>query len=141
MKKMTKILAALLVALMMLTLTACSGGGGAENFQETLSGNEFVTYHWYFNQKNGDSGFFPDDGRYEWVFNEDNSFSVNAKDGSFSGEGTMEWTSDTQADVYFKMGDTEQFWTAECSRSGDHPDCINFMIQETNFVYVLETAE
>ena len=140
MKKMTKVLAALLVALMMLALTACSGGNGGEDFSETLNG-EFVTYHWYFNQKNGDSGFFPDDGRYEWVFNEDNTFSVNALDGSFSGEGTLEWTSANQADVYFKMGDTEQFWTAECSRGADYPDCINFMIQETNFVYVLEPTK
>lgn len=141
MKKMTKILAALLVALMMLTLTACSGGNGGEDFSKTLGGNEWITYHWYFNEKNGDSGFFPDTGYYQWVFTDANNFTVDAKDGSFSGVATLEWTSANQADVYFKMGDTEQYWTAEFSRSSGHPDCINFMIQETNFVYVLEPTK
>lgn len=142
MNKITKVIVAMTLILSLLTLTACSGGnGGSENFSETLGGNEWITYHWYFNEKNGDSGFFSDTGYYEWVFTDANNFTVNAKDGSFSGEGTLEWTSNNQADVYLKMGDAEQYWTAECSRSGSHPDCVNFMIQETNFVYVLEPTK
>lgn len=138
---MKKIIATLMAVMIVLTFAACGSSGGSEDFSKTLSGNEWITYHWYFNEKNGDSGFFSDTGYYEWNFTDANNFSVDAKDGSFSGVGTLEWTSTYQADVYFKMGDAEQYWTAEFSRSGSHPDCVNFMIQETNFVYVLEPAK
>lgn len=142
MKKMTRLIALVTLLLSLLALVACGGGnGGGENFSQTLGGEEWITYHWYFNEKNGDSGFFSDDGYYEWVFADANNFTVEAKDGSFSGEGTLEWTSNNQADVYFKMADGEQYWTAEFSRSGGHPECVNFMIQETNFVYVLEPTK
>ena len=142
MKNMKKTLSLLIALVIVLSLAACSGGGKSTDFSKVLADSTWITYHWYFNEKNGDNGFFSDDGYYTWEFTGSNEFSVSAKDGSFSGKGTMEWTSANQADVYFVLGDSqEQYWTAEFSYSSSHPEDIDFMIQETNFVYVLESIE
>lgn len=141
-KKMSKSVSVVLLALLLCALTACGQSGKSTDFSKVLSEEgTWVTFHWYFNENGGDSGNFTDDSYYTWTFNEDNTFTVTAQDGSFDGEGTIEWTSENQADVYLVYQGSEQYWTGEFSYSTSHPDFVNFMIQETNFVYVLEPTE
>lgn len=138
---MKKAISAIMAVIMMMTLCACGGGGKSANFQEVMSDSSWITWHWFFNEKDGDSGFFTDDSYYTWEFDGANGFTVSTPDNSFGGTGTLEWTSENQADVFFKMGDQEQFWTAEFSYDSTHTDQVHFMIQETNFVYVLEPVK
>ena len=139
---MKKLMSFLLVLAMMAALVACGGASKSDDFSEVLAGKTWITYHWFFNEKDGDSGFFSDDAYYTWEFQDANNFTVSAKDGSFSGEGTLEWTSNNVADVYVVLGgETEQYWTAEFSYDASRPNQVHFMIQETNFVYVLEPIE
>ncbi len=142
MKKVMKKFVAMALIMCLFALTACSGGGKNTDFSEVLAGKKWITYHWFINEKDGDNGFFADDAYYNWEFVDANNFTVNALDGSFAGTGTLEWTSENQADVYFVLGDNqEQYWTAEFSYDSTHTDQVHFMIQETNFVYVLEPTE
>ncbi len=64
---------AVVVCIVMMIATFVTGCGSKTNYEEALPGEWFV-WHWYYNETNGDNGFF--DNAIFYTFNDDGSLVI-----------------------------------------------------------------
>ena len=126
--KTIRILALVLaIVLCMSVLTACS----SRNVQEEIPGEWFI-WHWYYNVKDGDNGFFEEAQFY--TFGEDGNLTIIVGEETtdatyiFSGKDTME--------VSYEDGTIDTFQLIPAERDGVNQ--IQFMNVNTNYTLTLE---
>jgi hypothetical protein len=126
-----------------LALAACGDGGSklgnTGDYSKDIIGS-WETWHWYYNIDNGESGFFDDNHKVDWVFNDDGTFSMKSVDGTTAISGKLEWKNKNQADAYLDDGRT---FGIECKAEQSHegPD-VHYEIQltrlEDKFTWTLQ---
>ena len=131
MKKKHFLISALILCLC-LALCACSG---SRNLQEELPGTWEVC-HWYYNEKNGDSGFFDNPMYCEFI---DGKITVTAEDGSLIREGSYEFTGSDTLDVEYTDGTVASIQLLAANHEG--VDQIQFMDVNTNYTLTLEPLD
>ena len=122
---------ALILALAFCVCALC--GCSSRKVQEELPGEWFV-WHWYYNQDNGENGFF--DEAVFYTFGEDGALKISDKDGNVSAEGTYEFTGKDTVDVVYSDGTQDSFQLIPAEHDGI--DQIQFMNVNTKYTLTLE---
>ena len=112
------------------SLCAC---GSSRDLKEELPGEWFV-WHWYYNQDNGEDGFF-DEAEF-YTFNSDGTLKIGDKDGNISTEATYEFTGKDTVDVTYTDGTMDSFQLIPSERDGFYQ--IQFMNVNTKYTLTLE---
>lgn len=134
MKKSRVLISVLALVLCLCTLlSACSGS--SRNLQEELPG-KWEVWHWYYNEDDGDSGFF--DSVMYCEFN-DGKVSVTDEDGAVVREGTYEFTGDATLDLEYTDGTVASIQLIASNHDG--VDQIQFMDVNTKYTLTLEPLE
>ena len=126
--KTKRILAMLLVAVLCLSVvTACS----SRNVQEELPGEWFV-WHWYYNVKDGDNGFFEEAQFY--TFGADGKLTI--KIGEETSNATYTFSGKDTVEVTYEDGTVDSFQLIPAEHDGVNQ--IQFMNTNTNYTLTLE---
>ncbi len=115
-------------------LVLCLGlfcGCSSRNMQEELPGEWFV-WHWYYNEENGDNGFFEEAKFY--TFDADGNITI--KEGEATSTATYTFTGKDTIDVVFEDGTTDSFQLIPSERNGVNQ--IQFMNVNTIYTLTLE---
>lgn len=122
---------------LMLALIICAGmlcGCSSRNVQEELPGEWFV-WHWYYNTKDGDNGFF--DVALFYTFSQDGKLVITSQDESVAPvEADYEFTTDDEIEVVYADGTIDTFQLIPSEHDG--VDQIQFMNTNTNYTLTLE---
>lgn len=126
--KTKRILAMLLAAVLCLSvMTACS----SRNVQEELPGEWFV-WHWYYNVKDGDNGFFEEAQFY--TFGADGKLTI--KIGEETSNATYTFSGKDTVEVSYEDGTVDSFQLIPAEHDGVNQ--IQFMNTNTNYTLTLE---
>lgn len=128
--KKTRVLV-LLLALFVCLSSLC--GCSSRNVKEELPGEWFV-WHWYYNEDNGEDGFF--DEAVFYTFGTDGSLKIGDKDGNVSQEATYEFTADDTVEVQYADGTVDSFQLIASEHDGIAQ--IQFMNINTKYTLTLE---
>ena len=120
---------ALVLAVVLCTsaLTACS----SRNVQEELPGEWFV-WHWYYNVKDGDNGFFEEAQFY--TFGADGKLTI--KIGEETSNATYTFSGKDTVEVTYEDGTVDSFQLIPAEHDGVNQ--IQFMDTNTNYTLTLE---
>lgn len=120
---------ALVLAVVLCTsaLTACS----SRNVQEELPGEWFV-WHWYYNVKDGDNGFFEEAQFY--TFGADGKLTI--KIGEETSNATYTFSGRDTVEVTYEDGTVDSFQLIPAEHDGVNQ--IQFMNTNTNYTLTLE---
>lgn len=120
---------ALVLAVVLCTsaLTACS----SRNVQEELPGEWFV-WHWYYNVKDGDNGFFEEAQFY--TFGADGKLTI--KIGEETSNATYTFSGKDTVEVTYEDGTVDSFQLIPAEHDGVNQ--IQFMNTNTNYTLTLE---
>ena len=120
---------ALVLAVVLCTsaLTACS----SRNVQEELPGEWFV-WHWYYNVKDGDNGFFEEAQFY--TFGADGKLTI--KIGEETSNATYTFSGKDTGEVTYEDGTVDSFQLIPAEHDGVNQ--IQFMNTNTNYTLTLE---
>ena len=120
---------ALVLAVVLCTsaLTACS----CRNVQEELPGEWFV-WHWYYNVKDGDNGFFEEAQFY--TFGADGKLTI--KIGEETSNATYTFSGKDTVEVTYEDGTVDSFQLIPAEHDGVNQ--IQFMNTNTNYTLTLE---
>ena len=114
-------------------LSACAGN--SRNLKEELPG-KWEIWHWYYNEKDGDDGFFDSVMYCEFT---DGKVSVTSEDGTVIREGTYEFTGNDTLDVEYTDGTVASIQLIASNHDGQ--DQIQFMDVNTKYTLTLEPLE
>lgn len=117
----------LVVVLCMSALTACS----SRNVQEELPGEWFV-WHWYYNVKDGDNGFFEEAQFY--TFGADGKLTITI--GEETTNATYTFSGMDTVEVSYEDGTVDSFQLIPAERDGVNQ--IQYMNTNTNYTLTLE---
>jgi hypothetical protein len=138
-----RLIAAFLMLIVISTFAGCGNKlGNTGDFSKDIIG-KWETWHWYYNETDGEDGFFEDDKKVDWVFSGDGEFNMKTVDGSTELDGKFEWKSKNEADVYLDDGRT---FAVECKAEQNHEGADkHFEIQltrvEDKFTWTLQWVE
>lgn len=127
MKTLRVLALALAVVLCTSALTACS----SRNVQEELPGEWFV-WHWYYNVKDGDNGFFEEAQFY--TFGADGKLTI--KIGEETSNATYTFSGKDTVEVTYEDGTVDSFQLIPAEHDGVNQ--IQFMNTNTNYTLTLE---
>lgn len=117
----------MLVALCCVMLCGCN----SRNMKNELPGEWFI-YHWYYNEKDGDNGFF-DDARF-YTFGSDGTLTM--KIGEETTGATYSFIGNDKVNVVYEDGTTDTFQLFPAERNGVKQ--IQFMNVDTIYTLTLE---
>lgn len=119
-----------LIALIGVTLFMFSGCE-SRNMKEELPG-EWYVWHWYYNVKDGDNGFF-DEAQF-YIFGDNGDLTIKVNDITTNAE--YEFTSDETVKVTYADGTIDNFQLIPAEYEGVNQ--IQFMNENTNYTITLE---
>ena len=122
-----------ILALVLVLGLCCSVlcGCGGRNLKEELPGEWFV-WHWYYNTKDGDNGFF-DEARF-YTFGSDGSLTI--KIGEETTKATYTFVGNDKVSVVYDDGTTDTFQLIASERNGVKQ--IQYMNVDTIYTITLE---
>ncbi|MBR5513589.1 MAG: hypothetical protein IKV85_06345 [Ruminococcus sp.] len=124
---MKKISILALISVMLFMFSGCD----SRNMKEELPG-EWYVWHWYYNVKDGDNGFF-DEAKF-YNFNADGELIINENDTVTNAK--YEFTSDETVKVTYADGTFDDFQLIPAVHEGVNQ--IQFMNENTNYTLTLE---
>lgn len=119
-----------LIALIGVTLFMFSGCE-SRNMKEELPG-EWYVWHWYYNVKDGDNGFF-DEAQF-YIFGDNGDLTIKVNDITTNAE--YEFTSDETVKVTYADGTIDNFQLIPAEYEGVNQ--IQFMNENTNYTITFE---
>ena len=117
----------LVFALSFCTLFGCS----SRNLKEELPGEWFI-WHWYYNVKDGENGFF-DEAQF-YTFNEDGTLTMEVE--GKKSTATYTFNGNDKVDVVYEDGTTDTFQLIAAEHDGVNQ--IQFMNVNNNYTLTLE---
>lgn len=125
--KNRRMIALILVLLCVLNLAGCAG----RNVREELPGEWFV-WHWYYNEKDGDNGFFEVPQFYTF----DAAGNLTMTVDGVTTTATYRFSADDIVDVVYADGTIDTFQLIPSEHEG--VDQIQFSNMHTNYTLTLE---
>lgn len=126
MKKIGILALVLVLVLCVGALCACGG----RNYKEELPG-EWYVWHWYYNTKDGENGFFEE--AHFYTFGADGKLTI--KIGEEVENATYEFTKDDTIKITHANGTVE---TCQLIESKSHPEQIQMMNVDTIYTLTLQ---
>jgi len=135
MKKSVKklIAAAVMVTVLAVALAAC-GEKDTYDYRANLPGN-YVVSHWFYDIKDGESGFYEEEAKYS--FGEDGTFSCSGGVNEGEVTGTYEFTGDNTITITYSDGSFDEMTL----RYSSNHDTIEMTNNETKYAVSLEAAD
>lgn len=133
-KKFGKLMVAAVIAAMLAVLLTACGEKDTYDYRTNLPG-DYVASHWFYDVKDGESGFYDEDAQYS--FGTDGSFSCSGgvNDGELSG--TYEFTDDNTITITYSDGSYDEM----ILRYSSNHDTIEMTNNETKYAVSLEAAD